>query len=354
MGAITLALAGCFSEPPGSGSGDGSSTTADGSSSSGTPVDDTTGSDVESTSGSGGTVDPDTGTGTTTMPIPPDEVVCDLDRPVDTGQVPADVVVIVGEESSVPNEFLQAFAAGTNVAVIAPAGITSALLPDVPEPCWDGCGVGCEPANRLLLPYDPKAFGGAFGAFLGSEYECIFRPPPPPPAMPTSGPSRQLWLFTQSPALTITKEIEIRLLTLGLRLHVACPGCDEPPKGWADTDLGRLVEQTQGSIGDSDGMLVGQRQTVIAPRTSCIWESEELPLALLIANGFAPPDEPFFVSDRDEAGFEACEEVFETKKGEEIFPMFFENDDGAVELCPVACRLAQLPEADGTQIYRCD
>jgi len=345
MGAITLALVGCFSEPPSSGSSgsSGSSTTQDGTSSSGTPIDATTGGDVESTSGSGDPVDTGSSTG--------EMLDCHLDEPVETGAVPADVVVIVGELSSLPDGFLASFDNSTNVAVIAPEAVASALEPDVLEACRNGCD-GCDPPNRMLLPYTIGSQEGAFDVFLESDFECVFRPRPP--GMQISSPSRQAWLFTESPNLPVPQNVQNRLLTLGLRLHVACPECDRPPAGWATSDLGRLVEESQGTIGDSNGMLAAQALALTAPRTSCVWNDGELPVALLIDNEFAPRDGPFLVVDRAEAGLEVCEELFETKEGEELFPLFFENDDGALELCPIACRLAQLPDAAGTDIYRCD
>lgn len=350
MGAITLALAGCFAEPPGNGGG-GSSTTGDEGSSSGTSAGGTTGVDAESSSGSADTIDPDTGSSSSTVTGDEPECSLDLQQPVETGRVPADVVVIVGEMSSVPDGFLSAFGATTSVAVIAEEAVVAGLEADVDETCRNGCG-GCNTPNRSLLPYAAGALGGAFGAFLGEQFECVFRPPPP--AQELSTPSRQLWLFTQSPNLPIPVEIESRMLTLGLRLHVACPGCGVLPEDWEDSDLGRLVVQTQGSIGDSDGVLVGQRDTLTAARTSCVWADDDPPDAFLIDNGFADRDEPFFASNGQDLGFDECEELFEKDGQEVLFPLFFPNDDDTVELCPIACRLAQLPEADDTELFRCD
>lgn len=354
MGAITLALAlasvGCFSEPPSSGSG-GSSSSETGSSGTGATGEPTSTSGTGSSSGSGSgsaeTIDPDTGGSSSTGQDPE----CNIDDVVETGRVPADVVVIVTGQSSVPEGFLKSFDMTTNVAVIASEAVAAALADDVLQECWNGCG-GCLLPNRVLLPYAVAALGGAFDAFLGGDYECVFRGPPP--GVSASAPSRQLWLFTESPSLPVPDEVELRIRAEGLRLHVACPGCDEAGEELENTDLGRLVMETQGSFANSDEGLAGQRQTVTAARTSCVWAEEDPPVLFFIDNGFAPRGEPFLAWNAEDAGFGDCEETFE-KDGEELlFPLFFPNEDGTVELCPIACRLAQLTDADSTDLYRCD
>ncbi len=343
---MSLALVGCFSEPPGSGSSGNS--TAGGTSSTGTPVDATSAGDTGSSSGSVDTLDPDTGSGSESSTG--DLLDCNFDDPVQTGQVPADVVVLVGEQASLPGDFLEQFDTNTNVAIIASETVTTGLQRGVLEACWSGCG-SCTPANRVLIPLPAGGGGEAFSSFLTNTYSCMLRPPPP--GVATSGPSRQLWLFTESPGINVPEEVEIRILTERFRLHVACPGCGKRSLP-ANSDLARLVEQTQGSVGDSTGALAGQFPSVTAARTSCIWADDDPPDVLLIDNGFAPINEPFFADDRDALGLDQCEEVFETKEGEELFPLFFVNQDDDVELCPVACRLAQLPAGDGTDIYRCN
>lgn len=264
-----------------------------------------------------------------------------------TGMVPADVVIIVGEGSTLPVGALSGFNMETNVAVLAPEPVASELEKSFPEECRLGCG-GCGQPNRVLVPY---ADGGAFDAFLGDDFDCVFRGPPPGSFL--SEPSRHVWLFTQDPALPVPPVVRTKVLAEGLRLHVACPDCGENPPT-LESQLGQLVAQTLGTIADSTGDLGDQSEELRARRTSCIWEEEDFPLFLEIIN---PLVDDGFVVNNDAIDVEPCDEVIESKdeeKEDELYPLYFENDNGDAELCPFACRMAQLPRAEATEIFRCE
>lgn len=347
MGAITLALVGCFAEPP-SGGGSGSSTTGEGTSSSGTSSDPATSGGSESGPGSSGTDDPDTGSSSSSSTG--DMFACEKDV-VETGRVPADVLVIVGEASALPTDFLDFFNMMTHVAVLAPEAVTSELEAQVPEACQAGCAVACTPPGRVLLPYAADKMGAAFDAFLIQNLDCVFRPPPRGTEL--SEPSRQLWLFTQNPNVVVPNLVRARMLTLDLRLHVACPGCSSMPPN-DESYLGALVAETGGSFADINGMLSGQLGTLTAPRTSCSWAEEDVPSTYRIENGRARPGDPFLAVDSTAVAVGRCEETVGEGEDAEVTPQFVDNGDGTVELCPVACRFAQLEDLDSTDIYRCN
>lgn len=327
-GLACLSLAGCFEEPPPAASNESSASSGVGSTSS---------TSSDETSGSSGDPGSSSSTG--------EELLC-MEDPVETGRVPADVVVIVGEASDLPTGALDNFSPETSVAIIAPISVTSLLAEFFPPGCDNGCD-GCATPNRVLVPYG-NAVGAAFAAFFNEEFDCVFRGPPPDISL--SEPSRHVWLFTQDPAMPLPPMIGEKMIALGLRLHVACPGCG-PALPNPMSDLGKFVAQTNGTIADSDGSLAVQSDILTAPRTSCIWADDgEPPLVFDIVN----PVLPALAINNDAVELGPCEEVVEVEPGvEELFPLYFENDNGDVQLCPVACRIAQLPHADETNIYGC-
>lgn len=337
-GLACLSLAGCFSEPPSTGGGGGSTSGGVGSTSSGAG---STSSGTTSTGSSSGESSSSTDPGSSSSGT---LLLCE-DEPVVTGMVPADVVIIVGEGSTLPKGALEAFTMETNVAVLAPASVATGLETAFTPECRSGCQ-GCAAPNRVLVPY---AEGEAFDAFLGDAFECVFRGPPPGSSL--SEPSRHVWLFTQDPALDVPPMVRAKVIEEELRLHVACPDCDEEPPT-LKSQLGQLVAQTRGTVADSTGDLGDQSEELRARRTSCIWEEEDFPLFLEIIN---PLVDDGFVTNNDETAAEPCEEVIENEEGvDELYPLYFENNNGDAQLCPFACRMAQLPRAEETEIFRCD
>ncbi len=340
---VVLVLTGCFSEPPGTVSTSGSSSGGDGSTAADASTAATT-SDSDSAADSSSSSAAGSSTGAVDLEC---EVV-----PVNTGQVPADVAVIVAEGLSLPEEFLGSIPVETNLAIVAPSELATELESGFPKDCQGGCA-GCPTPNRVLLPYDEQGLG-PFATLLVGEFDCILRPAPPDDVI--SAPTKHLWLFVDSADLIVPPMVVEAVASRGLRVHVACPNCSSlDPK----SSLGRLVETTGGTLADSTAAnAVGlQLEAVVSRRRSCIWPDADPPEGLLTVNEVFWPDDPVSASRGDVVGLETCQEIFPGKDGgeDEVFPLFFVGDDAAsVELCPVACTVAQLSPANQTDVYRCD
>ncbi len=347
-------LGACFSDPlpatddddgvssgeqPGTTSGTSASTTAQGSTSAGGSM--STGSTTEDVSSSSSEGVDDTG---------------DTDAAIECEQFPsavqpvdADVIVVVDAQNQIDwnalSEVFETWAMNAvNFAVLLPNGVQDQIS-FIPT-CDDGCSSCTGMGNHVFLPYEN---GEALQGLLESdEYSCIYRP-----ALPNgNAPTQHVWLITESPGQPLPA---LPAELAGSRYHVACPGCGEDDV--ADTDLGELVMDSAGTVGDLVMGLGQQGAMVGARRVGCSWpyvdlefEEDLIPLAILanetLANvGFVP-------AIPIEKGL--CSRSFNPTQGlDDYFGEFyfdFEGPQPRATFCPEMCFLAQLDPFDATVV----
>lgn len=334
-GACVLALTGCFADPPSGTGGGEDSTSAQGSSSDADASSTSTGQDATSTQG----VDGSSSGGSSSGGF------CEASG-FSPDAVPADVVALV--DSGVPTALvrtaLEQFqgVAGNNVAILAPQSEVAALT--LESDCPDGCGAAtCATVpNRVIVPYTGSAYE-ALADFM--SFSCIFREPAPN----TSGPVANLWFITASPNQMPPMNLAALVLEgeEALRVHVACPGCDENLFN-ANALLKEVVEASGGTVTDSDSpaMVAAQVTYIGGARHSCLWEATSEPDFYI----FTPAGETelFFADPFDSQAECPTQPVEPGGMGG------FHPDGPGVRLCPETCKTVQAFPAERLDIEACE
>lgn len=334
--ALGLCVAGCFADPPSSGSG-GEASTADATASSSTSSSDDTTSTGETSNDTSGAVDSSSGTSTggecELFPAAPPLVPADIAVIIDT-DVPTDAVVTALNTLSGPEL--------NNLAIIVPDSIAASI--NVQVSCLLGCDMAECPANpnRVIVPYgEDESPYDTLEMF--ERFDCVFREPLPE----TSGPVSHLWFITQRPELMPPEELAALVLggDLSLRVHVSCPECDEELLN-ANALLKQVVVDSGGTVSDYNVLqqVVAQLSRLGEQRLSCVWPTDADPSLLDFVTGggngfFAAPVPSFAACDAD-AVLDGGEGAF--------FPTNF-----GVALCPDTCRVVQAAPADAVAVSEC-
>ena len=330
-GACVLALTGCFADPPAGGGGDDGSTSAAGTSTTESPT--STGSADETSTGlveGSSTTAADGSSGG----------VCE-EAPFEPPVVPADIIVLVDQGLSTP--FVQSAldelqgVTENNVAIIAPATMLSELV--LETDCPQGCETaGCAmPANRVIVPYTDTAYEALTDL---ASFDCIIREP----AAGTSGPVANLWFLTEDPMQQPPKNLGMLVLEgeLRLRVHVACPGCDQDLFN-ANSLLEQIVSASGGSVSNLNVPMVavGQGTYIGRPRYSCAWDPAGEPDYYRFESGVGDIDP--IVANPVESQAE-CDDA----------PAFHPEEGVGVRLCPDTCRPMQALPVDSLDVYACE
>ncbi|MCR9160669.1 MAG: hypothetical protein ACE37F_20850 [Nannocystaceae bacterium] len=335
--ALALCLAGCFADPPGSGSGSGSGADASSGEPAGTSSStsgDATTSDDSTTSTSSGVLDGSSGSS---------GFECELVS-ADPPRVPADIAVLIDNEvpASTVAAALDALSApeANNLAIIVPEGVAASV--DVQVECLEGCGVNECPSNprRIIVPYDSAQSPFDTLATFG-RFDCVFRDPMPQ----TSGPVSNLWYITHRPDFMPPKGLGALVLDgeLSLRVHVSCPECDENLFN-ANALLAQVVDESGGTVSDYETLaqMVMQVNRLGEERYSCTWATDADPVLL----EFDTPAGTVLAERID--GPSGCE----VDGGEISYAAFFSTAFG-VALCPEACQALQAVPADSVSVSEC-
>jgi len=143
---------------------------------------------------------------------------------------------------------------------------------------------------------------------------------------------------------TLVLEGEIRL-----RVHVACPGCDENLFNAASL-LEQVVSASGGTVANTNSpvKVVAQATYIGGPRHSCAWEADASP-DFYIFDPTTDADE-FFADPVASQGDCPTEMVWSGDSG-----AFHPDDEiGGFRLCPETCKSVQAFPVDFLDIYSCE
>lgn len=335
--ALALCVAGCFADPPSSGSGGEASSGEPSRSSSTSSGEDDTTSTGETSNDTSGVVDSSSGTSTggecelfsAAPPLVPADIAVLIDTDVPTAAVVAALNTLSASEIN-------------NLAIIVPEGIAASI--DVPVSCFQGCNMDGCPANpnRIIVPYDPE--GSPYDTLeMFERFDCVFREPLPE----TSGPVSHLWFITHRPDQMPPKELASLVLDgdLSLRVHVSCPECTQELLN-ANVLLEQVVSDSGGTVSDYNVLqqVVMQLSRLGEERLSCAWPTDADPSLLDFVTGGG---NSFFAEPVSE--FAACKADAVLDGGEGAF---FPTDFG-VALCPDTCQVVQAAPADSVAVSEC-